>query len=250
MPAHTITIEKYPRLDPRLGRHRRHDSRAFLFPHPTAGLTIQKVRWERVVPIFDQGNFGSCTANAGLGMLGTAPYYTPSILSLVTAALGGFNETAAQKLYSAEETLDGDGPFPPQDNGSSGLTCAQVLRAAGLISGWTQTFTLEDALKALTVQPFITGIPWYNSMFTADADGFVTVDVSSGLAGGHEIDVLGYDPATDLVEFANSWGTGFGVAGHFWMKSADYGILLSQDGDTTIFTPVTQSAPQATALAA
>ncbi len=31
--------------------------------------------WERVVPILDQGELGSCTSNAGTGALGTQPFY-------------------------------------------------------------------------------------------------------------------------------------------------------------------------------
>ena len=33
-------------------------------------------------------------------------------------------QAGAYRLYSAEESIDGDGPYPPNDNGSSGLTCA------------------------------------------------------------------------------------------------------------------------------
>ncbi|MFC4587824.1 hypothetical protein [Sphaerisporangium corydalis] len=32
-------------------------------------------RWERALPILDQGDLGSCTGNAAAGALGTAPYW-------------------------------------------------------------------------------------------------------------------------------------------------------------------------------
>ncbi len=188
----------------------------------------------------------NCTAEAGFGCLGTAPYYTDALAAAVTKAYGSFDQAGAYKLYSAEETLDGDGPYPPQDNGSTGLTLAKVLRAAGLISGWTQTFTLDDALKALTQTAFVTGTVWYNSMFTPSAEGVVTVDASSGVAGGHEYEVVGYDDAKGLVRFANSWGAGWGVEGYFFMQAEDWGSLLAQQGDVTIFTPVSQPAPTPT----
>src|SRR2546423_656913 len=55
-------------------------------------------------------------------------------------------EPGAVKLYSDEEVLDGDGPYPPNDNGSTGLTCAKVLKRAGMISGYQHTFSLDAAL--------------------------------------------------------------------------------------------------------
>jgi hypothetical protein len=238
-----IYRERIPSTDPRLKRHVRHDSRAFLYRFNTKGLSIQTVEHPRFLSILDQGEVGSCTAEAGLGLLGTAFYFNPDTEKPFIKAFGSFSQDGAYRLYSAEEDLDGDGPYPPNDNGSDGLTCAKVLRAAGVISGWTQTFSLTDALKALSKTPFITGTNWYNSMFETSSTGIVKVDTHSGLAGGHEYEVVGYDAKSDMVKFANSWGSGWGDKGFFYMKSEDWGKLLSLQGDVTIFTPITKPAP-------
>lgn len=242
----TIYRERIHSTDPRCRRHVLHDSESRRYAFDTSGLSIASVEHERVLPILDQLNAGKCTAEAGTGVLGTEPYYSDAVAAAYAKAFGSFDDHGTDRLYSAEETLDGDGPYPPNDNGSTGLTLAKVLRNAGVISGWTQTFTLADALKALTRYPLAVGTYWYNSMFTPDSEGIVTVDTSSGIAGGHEYEVVGYDSSRDLVKLANSWGTSWGAGGYFYLDSVDLGRLLSKQGDVTIFTPAGQPAPTPT----
>jgi hypothetical protein len=243
----TIYRERIPSTDPRCKRHVLHDTESRRYAHDTTGLTVASVEHARTLPILDQGDVGSCTAEAGFGVLGTAPYSgDQAVGAAVTKAFGGWDQAGTYRLYSAEESLDGDGPYPPNDNGSTGLTLAKALRAAGAISGWTQTFTLDDALKALTQYPLAVGTVWYNSMFDPDAEGILTVDAASGVAGGHEYEIVGYDASRGLVKAANSWGTGWGAAGYFYLAAEDLGALLAAQGDVTIFTPLSQPAPTPT----
>lgn len=238
-----IYRERIPSTDPRLKRHILHDSRSRAYEFDTAGLSIASVEHQRTLPILDQRQVGKCTAECGLGTLGTAPYYGADLMAAFARAFGSADDAGTDRLYSAEETLDGDGPFPPQDNGSTGLTLAKVLRAAGLISGWTQTFSLDDALKALTQFPLATGTLWYNSMFDPSPEGILTVNPASGIAGGHEYEVVGYDATRGLAKLANSWNTSWGINGFAFMQAEDWGGLLAKQGDVTIFTPNTQPAP-------
>lgn len=243
----TIYQERIPSSDPRCRRHILHDSESRRYVFDTSGLSVGSVEHHRTLPILDQGQVGSCTAEAGFGVLGTEPYSgSQAVGAAITKAFGGWSQDACYRLYSAEEALDGDGPYPPNDNGSTGLTLAKALRNAGAISGWTQTFTLDDALKALQLYPLAVGTYWYNSMFDPDGEGVVTVDTSSGIAGGHEYEVVGYDSARDLVKAANSWGDGWGAGGYFYLDSLDFGRLLAKRGDVTVFTPASQPAPAPT----
>jgi hypothetical protein len=242
-----IYRERIPSTDPRLKRHVHHDSRSRQFAFDTAGLTIRSVKHERRIPVLDQGQLGSCTGNAGIGCLGTDPFYD-TLNAGVAASLRGLvghytlTETGAIQLYSDATRIDDyPGQYPPEDTGSDGLTIAKVLKAAGEIAGYQHTFSLDDALKALTVTPFITGTVWLDGMFTPDPDG--RVHPVGAVAGGHEYVADQLDAENERIWFTNSWGTGWGVGGRFYLSFDDFGQLLAQQGDVTIFTPLSQPAP-------
>jgi hypothetical protein len=155
------------------------------------------------------------------------------------------DERGAVHLYSDLTRADGfPGQYPPDDTGTDGLTGAKVLTRAGVIGGFTHTFSLEDALKALSVTAFITGINWYSDMFNPSAEGIVRP--TGTLAGAHEIVADEYDARRGLIGFSNSWRETWGLLGKFWMPADDYGTLLAQQGDVTIFTPITAIPPAPT----
>lgn len=251
-----VTIRRIPSTDPRLGRHVRHDDRSRAYRFPTEGLTLRSVRHTRRIPVLDQGQLGSCTGNAGIGACGTDPLYgsVPSRIQPLLVAQGAYplNEDGAVELYSAATRLDdAPGQYPPTDTGSDGLSVAKALKAAGMIAGYRHTFTLQDALLALTVTPVLTGVNWYNSMFDPQPDGRLVVDFASGLAGGHEFVVDEIDVENEDIWATQSWGPAWGVfrdgrPGRFRIGFTDYGRLLAQQGDVTIFVPLTQPAPTPT----
>jgi len=232
-----IYRERLRPTDHRLGRHVNHDSRSRLYPFNTSGLTLVSIRHPRHIPVFDQGNLGSCTGNAGIGCLGTGIFFDG------TGGYYSLDESGAVALYGDATKADPyEGEYPPTDTGSDGLTIAKVLTAAGEIAGYQHTFTLIDALKALTVTPFITGVNWFDGMFEPATDGRVTA--TGNLAGGHEFIADQLDVESERIWFTNSWGAGWGVNGRFYMNWSDYGSLLAQQGDVTIFVPVTAPAPE------
>jgi len=225
--------EKIPSIDLRLNRHVYHDSRSWDYRFDTSAFKIQSVTHARHIDILDQGNVGSCTGNAGIGALATDPLFSK---------LPGNNpytldEPGAVKLYSAAEVIDGSGPYPPNDNGSYGLSIAKALKDAGVISSYQHTFTLNDALKALTQYPILVGINWYDRMFKPDADG--RARIGGSIAGGHEIVARSIDAANSRVWFDNSWGSSWGVKGKFYLTFTDLGTLLSQQGDVVVLIPNT-----------
>jgi hypothetical protein len=227
----------------RLGRHIRHDDRSLAYLHPETD-TIVSVQWERVIPVLDQGNVGSCTGNACTGILGTLP--DDADLSALIAAGLVLDENEALSLYSAAETIDGDGPYPPNDNGSSGLSVAQAAKNAGLCSGYLHALSVAAAHSAIQAGPFMVGSDWYDSFDTPDANGLVAIAPGATVRGGHEYECIGYDAPSDLWHFVNSWGTSYGVAGHFYYSSDTFATLLASDGDVTSLVPLSQPAPTPT----
>ena len=252
-----VTYRRIESTDPRLARHIRHDDRSRAYAFDTSGLSIVSAKHTRRISVLDQGQLGSCTGNAGIGCLGTDPYYdvTPHALATwprdpdptvpPTYRPYSFDEPGAVSLYSDATRLDDypGGYYAPDwtDTGSDGLSIAKALQAHQIISGYTHTFTLDDALKALGVTPVITGVNWYSNMFDPDADG--RVYPTGTIAGGHEFVVDEIDATGQRVWFTNSWGESWGIGGRAYLTFADWGDLLSQQGDVTIFTPLTQPAP-------
>lgn len=229
-------------FNPKLKRHVHHDSESRKYEFSTKGLSISNVTHVRHGAILDQGQVGSCTGNAAIGTL----QCEPNFLSLPTSPKYLLSEAGALKLYSDAEIVDGDGPYPPHDNGSSGLSIAQVLLSAKLISGYQHTFTLDDALKAVSQYPIIVGINWYSTMFNPDPDG--RVHPIGSIAGGHEILCRQIDATNQRIWFDNSWGTSWGVQGRFYLTFADFGTLLSQQGDVTVLLPLSSPAPVPTPI--
>lgn len=236
-----LVVRRFEPTDPRLKRHVRHDPRSRRYPFPTAELTLTSVRHQRMIPILDQGQLGSCTGNAGIGDVATQPLYG----ALVKAGLLGrfdSSEAGAVQLYSAATQLSSPGDsYPPNDVGSDGLSVAQVLQKWGLISGYQHTFTLDDLLLALTVTPVMIGITWYNQMFTPESTG--QVRPGGSVAGGHELCATEIDVENERVWLDNSWGAEWGIQGRCWVSWDDLGTLLADQGDCTILLPVTAPAP-------
>jgi hypothetical protein len=221
-----------------LGRNVHHDSRSLAYPwQPARGQPLASAEHPRHAPIFNQGTVGSCTGEAEEGCLSCDPLFAALPPGTVP------DQPGALALYSAAETIDGDGPYPPNDNGSSGLSVCKAAMAAGLISGILHCFSLADVQDTLQVQPLITGINWYDSFDHPSADGLIAISPGASVRGGHEVVLRRLDVGRQLIGGDNSWGPGWGAAGSFWIGWADYERLLSEQGDATVPVPLTQPPP-------
>lgn len=227
--------------DRRLGRHVNHDPRSRRYSVGVPTVAITSVHHERHVPIFDQGNVGSCTGNAAIGCMGTGQFF--ATVDANEQAVYPLTEGGAVLVYGAATAIDGyPGTYPPEDTGSDGLSVAKVLKSAGWISGYEHAFTFADGLAALMSRPLIVGVNWLDGMFSPDVNG--VIHPTGGIAGGHEFVWDSYDAASKLCGFTNSWGASWGAAGRFFMPAGEWASLLAQDGDVTSFVPSTDPAPQ------
>lgn len=257
-----------------LGRHVNHDPNSRRYTAAPTAAPTTPVFWTRQVPIFDQGQLGSCTANAGLGILGTEPYYSAlNRMGLLDAAgrillrestasdhywaqADGripFTEEGAVGLYhEITENDPFDGTYPPDDTGSDGLSTAKAATALGLIPGYEHTFTPQAAIARLSAGPLLVGTVWTEGMFNPTSNGLISP--TGPIAGGHEWIADEYVPkgarayaggvaVKDLVGGTTSWGRSFGIGGRFYLTAVDFATLLANDGDVIVLTPPTAPAP-------
>lgn len=247
-----------------LGRHVNHDPASRRYPFrlapDRAAAALEPVYHQRHIPIFDQGELGSCTGNAALGILATGPYWDaepPSWheygpLSVTTRI--PWTEDGAIMVYTAATRADDfEGEYPPDDTGSDGLSAAKVLVNSGTIPGYQHTFSLPDALAALQHFPLMVGTVWTEAMFEPDAYGLI--HLAGAALGGHEWIVDEYVPEgfqsragghplhESVVGGTTSWGESFGVGGRFYLKMSDFGRLLDADGDVIVLTPPNAEPP-------
>src|SRR6266498_784384 len=161
------------------------------------------------------------------------------------------DEVYAVGLYSACTRRDiYAGEYPPDDTGSDGLACCQVLQDRGLIQGYVWATTAQGYLQLLQDGPVLQGMPWYNAFFYPDSAGFIDSGPSwrtSGIAGGHEVEVVAVDLHDNLddsvLTVANSWGSGWGDAGYFRMRLRTYSQLNDVDLKQFVVAPPTPPAP-------
>ena len=210
----------------RLGRHVDHDDRSWQYAAATAAIaTVQHRHYGLAL---DQGNVGSCTGNAMAQSLNTEPFHTARKGKLL-------KEPDALKLYSLATKLDTfPGAYPPDDTGSSGLAVMQAAQQLKLIAGYTHSFSLMHLLGALTLQPGILGINWYDSFDSPTPQGECQLPAGASVRGGHEIAMVGLDATAQQVWCINSWGRwGYKNSGRFWFSWATLDRLLHERGDAT-----------------
>ena len=207
----------------RLGRYVVHDPRSWNYPAETTA-EIASVQHAAVGLPLDQGEVGSCTANALCGALNSVPY---------NAAGRQFTEADALTLYGRETALEGQ-PYPPNDVGGSGLIACKAAKDLGWISAYQHAFGIGQALRVLTIRPVVCGLTWYTSFDAPDSTGLVTISSDATPRGGHAVFACGIDKPHQLVWFWNSWGTAFGVDGRFCMSFETWALLLADQGDVTV----------------
>jgi hypothetical protein len=162
-------------------------------------------------PPLNQGQRGSCTGNASDGALCSLGDSTD------------YNENEADTIYENGTCIDNGCTVPctctsctvgycpttdANDNGSDGSGVSQYLLDIGKIKSYTTADTTSQLLACLSNpdSAAVIGVDWYNSQFNTNSDGRIIVNTSSGLAGGHELFVTGYDAQRGGVWVHNSWG--------------------------------------------
>lgn len=168
----------------------------------------------------DQGSLGACVGFTGANWMQNSP---------VRDKVG--NQTGID-LYRACKQIDGI----PDVEGTYARALLKVLQGQGRVGRylWAQNPT-DIKNWVLTTGPVMVGTAWTESMFTPDANGYLTV--AGNEVGGHEYLIRGYSADRDAYLCRNSWGADWGIhkgsswygrGGEFLLKRADLEKLVFQ----------------------
>ena len=192
-------------------------------------------------PVEDQGQLGSCTANALVGALEFLEvkdkiarfvnlsrlfvYYNERLIE------GSVNSDSGAMLRDGIKTLAKQGvcsetnwPYnianftkkPPQG-------CYQEAKQYQILS-YARINTVDEMRATLAEGfPFVFGFAVYESFESAQVAKTGTVNLPEAgekQLGGHAVIAVGYDDANKRFTVRNSWGTGWGMKGYFTIPYA------------------------------
>jgi C1A family cysteine protease len=188
--------------------------------------------------VYDQGQLGSCTANAIAGaiefdqMKEKLPdtfepsrlfiYYNERVIEGTVSSDSGAQirdgiKSVASTGYCPENP---DWPYDPSAFATSPPTQAFTDAAQHKISSYQRVARDLNQMRGCIAAgfPFIFGFSVYDSFESADVakTGHAPMPgPGETLLGGHAVVAVGYDDANSWFVVRNSWGTGWGMAGYF-----------------------------------
>jgi hypothetical protein len=187
---------------------------------------ITETNWQ-VDHILDQGNTGHCVGFAWAGF------------GIALPVFDNWDNSMGDKIYYQAKIIDGE---PNQEDGSDTRSGVQAFMNFSQLQNNAYAFasSIDDVITwVLSSGPVVGGTNWYNNMFNPDSNGLVSL--GGGIAGGHEWEIIGFSRKTNLFNCVNSWGTSFGVNGHFYITTDDYQRLLEEQGDACTATEVSNT---------
>lgn len=196
----------------------------------------------KMAPILDQGNLGSCVSNAYALAISTMTLNKSRVNMsrlmnyAVTRVMTGDSILSDDGLYvrdaakciskygACQETL-----WPYNINKFAEFPPLTVFQNSKLLNNFVYTAVSQDlnSLKTCLTKkqvPIIFGFTVYSSFMTnaVAKNGIVPMPnvANDAVAGGHCTNIVGYDDTKQWFICANSWGTGWGDKGYFYMPYA------------------------------
>ena len=193
-------------------------------------------------PVYDQGQLGSCTANAIAAALEfdqikqkLTPIFAPSRLFIYyneRAMEGTVNSDSGAQIRDGIKTVGSQGACTesewPYDITKFAVqppaNCYQDAPQNRALSYQRLAHSLYQMRACLASGfPFVFGMTVYESFESAAVaqSGQVPMPAPSEQSiGGHAVLAVGYDDAQQVFLVRNSWGTGWGMQGYFALPYA------------------------------
>ena len=197
---------------------------------------------EHCPPVYDQGELGSCTANAIAGVLEFDEIkarerhpWTPSRLFIYyneRLLEGTVDSDAGAQIRDGVKVVVKEGVCPetewPYDIARFATRPPEKLYKEALrdrVSSYMRLGQSLVQLRACLAEgfPFVFGFSVFASMETdaVKRDGRVPLpQPGDSLLGGHAVAAVGYDDAAQHIVFRNSWGPGWGESGYGFLPYA------------------------------
>jgi C1A family cysteine protease len=193
-------------------------------------------------PCYDQGDLGSCTANAIAGAIQFLQGLEHGSLVMPSRLFIYYNERVMEDTIDSDagaEIMDGiksvnrqgvcpEDEWPYEDSRLTSPptpSCYTDAERELLLKYQSVDNTVLDDLKAALVQgPVVGGFSVYDS-FESDAvaaTGIVPMPNldSESVQGGHAVLLVGYDDTKQVFIVRNSWGPDWGMNGYFTVPYA------------------------------
>lgn len=236
------------------------DQRDFAYqaPHAAAvALPAQVDLRPNCPPVYDQGQLGSCTANAIAGAIefdqkkqGLAEFM-PSRLFIY------YNERTIERTVTldngaqmrdgiksvAKQGVCSEASWPYDDTNKNPAPCPKCKfaikptkvcyseAASHKVSAYQRLIPTLDRLRGCLASgyPFVFGFTVYESFESEEVanTGILAMPATTErTVGGHAVMCAGYDDANQQFVIRNSWGEHWGLAGYFLMP---YGYLTNSN---------------------
>jgi C1A family cysteine protease len=188
-------------------------------------------------PIDDQGQLGSCTGNAIAGAIDLIDrknnkslrvsrlfiYYQERLLEgTIGSDNGAYIRDGIKSCYTWGAPLETLAPYNISQFAVKPSVAAYADAANRKVTGYQRCADFATVKNAVAAgNPVIIGFMVYSSFESASvaATGIMPYPnvAREQLLGGHAVCIVGYDDSKSWFIVRNSWGTGWGDRGYFYM---------------------------------